>query len=227
MVSKPRDGNKILRNKGNTIVNQESAVSLNAVADSASYNIGQNISPNIMQPEFEEEIPLTIDTARPTNILNTERTGDEKAKSLVEQFGIYDQKLELSSYKYPSLDLLENYGSNNPVINSDELEANKTKIVEVLNCYGIGIDKIAAIIGPRVTLYEINPAQGIRISKIKNLENDIALSLAATNMRIIAPMPGKGTIGIELQNSQPTIVSMRSVLASEKFQTSTMAIRRR
>lgn len=174
------------------------------------------------EPELEEEIPLTINTERPTNVLNIEKADDEKANDLVEQFGLYDPKLDLASYKYPSLDLLENYGSNKINVNPDELEANKNKIVETLNHYNIEIDKIKATIGPTVTLYEIIPAPGVRISKIKNLEDDIALSLAALGIRIIAPMPGKGTIGIEVPNQNPEMVSMKSVLATEKFQTTTM-----
>jgi S-DNA-T family DNA segregation ATPase FtsK/SpoIIIE len=128
----------------------------------------------------------------------------------------------LSAYKKPHLDLLENYGSNKISVNADELEANKNKIVETLNHYNIEIDKIKATIGPTVTLYEIIPAPGVRISKIKNLEDDIALSLAALGIRIIAPMPGKGTIGIEVPNLHPEMVSMRSILATEKFQQTTM-----
>ncbi|RFZ81065.1 DNA translocase FtsK [Mucilaginibacter terrenus] len=174
------------------------------------------------EPEEETEIPLTIDVARPTPVMNIEKSDDDKAKALVDEFGTYDHTLELASYKYPTLDLLENYGSNKIAVNTDELEANKNKIVETLNHYNIEIDKIKATIGPTVTLYEIIPAPGVRISKIKNLEDDIALSLAALGIRIIAPMPGKGTIGIEVPNSHPEMVSMRSVLATEKWQNNTM-----
>ncbi|HEY8929313.1 MAG TPA: DNA translocase FtsK [Mucilaginibacter sp.] len=170
----------------------------------------------------ENDIPLTVANERPTAVLNIEKADDEKAKSLVEQFGTYDHKLDLASYKHPTLDLLENYGSNKISVNSDELEANKNKIVETLNHYNIEIDKIKATIGPTVTLYEIIPAPGVRISKIKNLEDDIALSLAALGIRIIAPMPGKGTIGIEVPNQHPEMVSMRSVLSTEKYQNTTM-----
>ncbi len=162
--------------------------------------------------EIKDSPPLIIET--------TEE--DRKSTELVEQFGMYDPTLDLSSYKYPPLDLLENYGSNKIAVNADELEANKNKIVETLNHYNIEIDKIKATIGPTVTLYEIIPAPGVRISKIKNLEDDIALSLAALGIRIIAPMPGKGTIGIEVPNQHPEMVSMRSVLATEKFQNTTM-----
>ena len=174
------------------------------------------------EPEVENEIPLTVDVNRPMPILNIEKDDNAKANSLVDQFGIYDHKLDLASYKYPPLDLLENYGSNKINVNSDELEANKNKIVDTLNHYNIEIDKIKATIGPTVTLYEIIPAPGVRISKIKNLEDDIALSLAALGIRIIAPMPGKGTIGIEVPNQNPEMVSMRSVLSTEKFQNTTM-----
>ena len=174
------------------------------------------------EPEVEDEIPLTMGVTRPTPELNIEKSDDEKAKSLVDQFGKYDHTLELASYKYPTLDLLENYGSIKINVNSDELAANKNKIVETLNHYNIEIDKIKATIGPTVTLYEIIPAPGVRISKIKNLEDDIALSLAALGIRIIAPMPGKGTIGIEVPNQSPDMVSMRSVLSTEKFQNTTM-----
>ena len=170
------------------------------------------------EPEFEDEIPLTIDTTRPNKELSIEQADDEKQKGLLEQFGIYDHKLDLANYKYPPLDLLENYGTNKITVNSEELEANKNKIVETLNHYNIEIDKIKATIGPTVTLYEIIPAPGVRISKIKNLEDDIALSLAALGIRIIAPMPGKGTIGIEVPNQHPEMVSMRSILSTEKFQ---------
>ena len=172
--------------------------------------------------EFENGIPLTIGVTRPTPALNIEQSDEEKAKGLLDKFGTYDHKLDLASYKYPTLDLLENYGSNKINVNSDELAANKNKIVETLNHYNIEIDKIKATIGPTVTLYEIIPAPGVRISKIKNLEDDIALSLAALGIRIIAPMPGKGTIGIEVPNQTPEMVSMRSVLATEKFQNTTM-----
>ena len=152
-----------------------------------------------------------------------EKTEEEvKSEELVEQFGNYDPTLDLSGYKYPHLDLMENYGNNKIAVNSDELEANKNKIVETLNHYNIEIDKIKATIGPTVTLYEIIPAPGVRISKIKNLEDDIALSLAALGIRIIAPMPGKGTIGIEVPNSHPEMVAMRSVLSTEKWATNTM-----
>jgi S-DNA-T family DNA segregation ATPase FtsK/SpoIIIE len=125
----------------------------------------------------------------------------------------YDPTLDLSNYKFPGLELLEEYGSDKVKIDAEELERNKNQIISTLNNYQIEISKIKATIGPTVTLYEIVPAPGVRISKIKNLEDDIALSLAALGIRIIAPIPGKGTIGIEVPNAHKEIVSMRSLLA--------------
>ena len=179
---------------------------------------------NTIPDEPEHQLILeTVIPEKESPVLTIEKTPEERtAASLVEQFGQYDPKLDLSSYKYPVLDLLENYGTNKINVNAEELEANKNKIVETLNHYNIEIDKIKATIGPTVTLYEIVPAPGVRISKIKNLEDDIALSLAALGIRIIAPMPGKGTIGIEVPNSHPEMVAMRSVLATDKFQNTTM-----
>ncbi|WP_442588291.1 DNA translocase FtsK [Pedobacter sp. AW31-3R] len=176
-------------------------------------------APIILSPVVAPIEEIIYEDVKPEPELTIEKTEEEKkSEELVEQFGNYDPTLDLSSYKHPHLELLENYGSNKISVNADELEANKNKIVETLNHYNIEIDKIKATIGPTVTLYEIIPAPGIRISKIKNLEDDIALSLAALGIRIIAPMPGKGTIGIEVPNMHPEMVSMRSILATEKFQ---------
>lgn len=133
----------------------------------------------------------------------------------------YDPTLDLSSYKYPTIDLLDDHASGNAEVSNEELISNKNKIVETLRHYKIEITKIRATIGPTITLYEIVPAPGIRIAKIKNLEDDIALSLSALGIRIIAPIPGRGTIGIEVPNQKPEIVSMRSIIASKKFQEST------
>ena len=130
----------------------------------------------------------------------------------------YEPTLDLRDYKYPSLDLLEQHGSEKIVQDPSELEANKNQIINTLKNYDISISKISATVGPTVTLYEIVPAAGVRISRIKNLEDDIALSLAALGIRIIAPIPGKGTIGIEVPNVKKTVVSMRTLLASDKFQ---------
>lgn len=144
--------------------------------------------------------------------------GELTAENLLEEVGEYDPTLELSRYKFPPVDLLEEHDTSERKVSEEELKGNKDKILQTLNNYGIEIEKIKATIGPTVTLYEIVPAAGVRISKIKNLEDDIALSLAALGIRIIAPIPGKGTIGIEVPNSSPDIVSMRSMIASEKFQ---------
>jgi S-DNA-T family DNA segregation ATPase FtsK/SpoIIIE len=136
----------------------------------------------------------------------------------------YDPILDLRDYKYPSTDLLQVYGSEKIVQDTSELEANKNQIINTLKNYDITISKISATVGPTVTLYEIIPAAGVRISKIKNLEDDIALSLAALGIRIIAPIPGKGTIGIEVPNAKKSIVSMRTLLDSDKFKNSTFAL---
>ena len=150
---------------------------------------------------------------------------DIKAAKLVKDFGEFDPKLELGNYKFPPLDLLDPHGASGGIkINQEELEENKNKIVSTLKNYKIGIAQIKATIGPTVTLYEIVPEAGIRISKIKNLEDDIALSLAALGIRIIAPIPGKGTVGIEVPNKNASVVSMRSVIASTKFQKAEMEL---
>jgi DNA segregation ATPase FtsK/SpoIIIE, S-DNA-T family len=141
-----------------------------------------------------------------------------------EELEDYDPLLDLPHYEMPSLDLLEKRDAENTSVTNEELISNKNKIVETLSHYNIKIDKIKATIGPTVTLYEIIPAPGVRISKIKSLEDDIALNLAALGIRIIAPMPGKGTIGIEVPNLNPEIVSMRSVLSSRKFQENTFEL---
>lgn len=148
---------------------------------------------------------------------------DRKAQELVAEFGEYDPTLDLSGYQFPSIELLEAYSTGTEAgVNAEELNLNKNRIVETLGNYGIAIDKIKATIGPTVTLYEIIPAAGVRISKIKNLEDDIALSLSALGIRIIAPIPGKGTIGIEVPNQNPEMVPMRALIGSEKFQKSPM-----
>jgi DNA segregation ATPase FtsK/SpoIIIE, S-DNA-T family len=149
---------------------------------------------------------------------------EEKPVKLVENLPPYDPVLDLRDYKYPQLDLLENHGSEKIVMDSNELENNKTQIISTLRNYDIEIQKIMATVGPTVTLYEIVPAAGVRISRIKNLEDDIALSLAALGIRIIAPIPGKGTIGIEVPNVKKTVVSMRTLLSSDKFQKNNFAL---
>jgi S-DNA-T family DNA segregation ATPase FtsK/SpoIIIE len=146
------------------------------------------------------------------------------AAKLVADFGEFDPTLELSNYKFPTIDLLKEYTSVGITINQEELEENKNRIVETLKNYKIDIAQIKATVGPSVTLYEIVPEAGIRISKIKSLEDDIALSLAALGIRIIAPIPGKGTIGIEVPNKNPTMVPMRGVIGSAKFQEAEMEL---
>jgi S-DNA-T family DNA segregation ATPase FtsK/SpoIIIE len=136
----------------------------------------------------------------------------------------FDPTLDLSNFKNPSIDLLKDYGDGTIKIDQDELETNKNKIVDTLKNYNIGIKQIKATIGPTVTLYEIIPDAGVRISKIKNLEDDIALSLSALGIRIIAPIPGKGTIGIEVPNKKKSIVSMKSLISSKKYIESEMEL---
>ncbi len=170
-------------------------------------------------PSDEGEVTMEVETHKEEESLT-----DNLAQSLVEKHGFFDPKLELSKYRFPIHDLLKDYGESSITIDQEELELNKNKIVDTLKNYNIGISKIKATVGPTVTLYEIVPEAGIRISKIKNLEDDIALSLAALGIRIIAPIPGKGTIGIEVPNQKPSIVSMRSVITSNKFQTAEMEL---
>ncbi|MFC4817078.1 DNA translocase FtsK [Flavobacterium sp. GCM10023249] len=146
------------------------------------------------------------------------------AAKLVSHFGEFDPTLELSNFRFPTIDLLKDYGTGGITINQEELEENKNRIVETLRNYKIDIAQIKATVGPSVTLYEIVPEAGIRISKIKSLEDDIALSLSALGIRIIAPMPGKGTIGIEVPNKNPTMVPMKGVIASAKFQEAEMEL---
>ena len=171
------------------------------------------------------------DTAETEVAMEVEQTTEEETVSenlsdkLVKDFGEFDPTLELSNYKYPTIELLKDYTAGKGItINQEELEENKNRIVETLNNYKIGISNIKATVGPTVTLYEIVPDAGIRISKIKNLEDDIALSLSALGIRIIAPIPGRGTIGIEVPNKNPRVVSMRSTIASPKFQNAEMEL---
>ncbi len=156
-------------------------------------------------------------------IVEEQHVEENLSSKLVKDFGEFDPTLELGNYKFPTLNLLRDYNESISV-DQEELEAHKNRIVETLNNYNIGIARIKATVGPTVTLYEIVPDAGIRISKIKNLEDDIALSLSAMGIRIIAPIPGKGTIGIEVPNKKATMVSMKSVISSAKFQNSEMEL---
>lgn len=197
----------------------------------------ENIQPTIKnhssidktnESELEIIVPVADNPVKEVEI-NIEETTKEEiveenlANNLVEKYGEFDPRLELGNFKFPTLNLLKEYNES-IAVDSEELENNKNKIVDTLKNYKIGIAQIKATVGPTVTLYEIVPEAGVRISKIKNLEDDIALSLAALGIRIIAPIPGKGTIGIEVPNNKPSIVSMRSVIASTKFQESKMEL---
>ncbi len=168
-----------------------------------------------------DEVEMTIEEG------SKEETAD--GKTLTDNYGDlstpYDPKRDLENYHYPTLDLLKKYESDGkPYIDMQEQTANKNRIVDVLRNFGVEISSIKATVGPTITLYEITPAPGVRISKIRNLEDDIALSLSALGIRIIAPIPGKGTIGIEVPNAKPAIVSMESILNSKKFQETTMEL---
>jgi S-DNA-T family DNA segregation ATPase FtsK/SpoIIIE len=174
--------------------------------------------------EEENEIPLTIDVTRPIPIINNEQTDAEKARALVAIFGQYDPKLDLSSYQYPNLDLLEYHGSDSSPVSANALDEQKQQIVTTLNSYGVQIDHIKATIGPTVTLFEITPAPGVRIATIKKLEHDIAFSLAVAGTKVLGHLPGKGTIGIEVPHKDPGIVSMRSVISSDPFMNNTMEL---
>lgn len=169
---------------------------------------------NAPKSENESEPLLVLE---PPTIETSANENESLSEKLVRQYGEYDPTIDLPHYKFPMPDLLSDYGASDIQINKDELEENKNRIVETLRNYNIDISKIKATVGPTVTLYEIIPAPGVRISKIKNLEDDIALSLAALGIRIIAPIPGKGTIGIEVPNQHPQVVSMLSVIKSDKF----------
>ena len=168
----------------------------------------------VVAKEEEEEEDLNLDIEPK---VEEEEVGELEPEELED----YDPTLDLSSYKFPTLELLEDHKFGNAEVKQEELVANKNKIVETLRHYKIEITKIRATIGPTITLYEIVPAPGVRISKIKNLEDDIALSLSALGIRIIAPIPGRGTIGIEVPNQNPEVVSMHSIVRSKKFQEST------
>ena len=172
----------------------------------------QPIEPEVVEPA--EETPFTI---------TDEHTEDDEAYT-GPALEPYNPRLDLENYKFPHLNLLDHYDEDNNNIDMDEQNANKDRIIEVLRSFDIEISSIKASVGPTVTLYEITPAQGIRIAKIRNLEDDIALSIAALGIRIIAPIPGKGTIGIEVPNAKPRIVPMQSILNSKKFQETTMEL---
>ena len=180
------------------------------------------------QPEVTPKQPEIITTDDASFIIEKAEEEDildeSLAQRLVQDFGEFDPTLELSNFQMPSIELLKDYSGVGITINQAELEENKNKIVDTLKNYKIEIAQIKATVGPTVTLYEIVPEAGIRISKIKSLEDDIALSLSALGIRIIAPIPGKGTIGIEVPNANPSMVSMKSAIASPKFQQAEMEL---
>lgn len=188
-----------------------------------------NFLNSTIEEKEEEEVKSEVVTDNSGLTFEIEKIAEEnnelsaeEIEQLSNELGEYDPTLDLSSYQTPSIDLLEKHASGGVEVSKEELEANKNRIIETLKNYSIGIERIKATIGPTVTLYEIVPEAGVRISKIKNLEDDIALSLAALGIRIIAPIPGKGTIGIEVPNKKAEIVAMRSLIASEKFQNTDM-----
>ena len=182
----------------------------------------------LVTPPLKEKTETTIQEEKlgleVTETTNEDTLSETEIEKKLKELGDFDPTLELSQFKMPGMDLLNDYGGSKIEIDKDELENNKNRIVETLGHYKIGIASISATVGPTITLYEIIPEAGIRISKIKNLEDDIALSLAAEGIRIIAPIPGKGTIGIEVPNAKKNTVSMLEVLKSERFQNCEMEL---
>jgi S-DNA-T family DNA segregation ATPase FtsK/SpoIIIE len=176
-------------------------------------------------PVKPERKKIVNDVKMEVEVADGEETADSKTLGILETEGPYDPKKDLENYRYPTLDLLKKYDNDGkPYIDMAEQTANKNRIVEVLRTFGVEISSIKATVGPTITLYEITLAPGVRISKVRSLEDDIALSLSALGIRIIAPIPGKGTIGIEVPNAKPSIVSMESILNSKKFQESQMEL---
>ena len=211
------EGELIVQDGISDLMPEEAAVSKTVDEND---QISVDFNPDVpMQPAetttiTEEPVPdpeMTVDHAH-------ERKEEKVVKAMPDLGEDFDPTRDLSSYQFPPLDLLKDHSRGNTKVSDEELISNKNKIVETLANYKIKIEKIKATIGPTITLYEIIPAPGIRISRIKNLEDDIALSLSALGIRIIAPIPGRGTIGIEVPNRKPEIVSMHSLLSSKKFQ---------
>ena len=197
-------------------ISNSSDINRDPITKALEMEIASKPSPEITTTLDES---FVIETAPEEDIIE-----ENLASRLVADFGLFDPKLDLSNYKFPTIDLLKEYSTGGITINQEELEENKNRIVDTLRNYKIEIAQIKATVGPSVTLYEIVPEAGIRISKIKSLEDDIALSLSALGIRIIAPIPGKGTIGIEVPNKNPTMVSMKSVIGSAKFQEAEMEL---
>ena len=203
-----------------SVENLKPTIENHSEALTSSNEITSKTKETISKIEEKEDDLVEIDIKE---ITEEENVSENLSKKLVKDFGQFDPTLELGNFKFPTLNLLKQYNESIS-IDPEELELNKNKIVDTLKNYKIGIAQIKATVGPTITLYEIVPEAGIRISKIKNLEDDIALSLSALGIRIIAPIPGKGTIGIEVPNKKSTIVSMYSVIASKKFQESNMEL---
>ena len=178
-----------------------------------------NLNPTTTPTPKTDNIEFKVEVAKTLDVLDET---DQKSQELIDKHGLYDHKLDLAKFQMPTIDLLRDYGNEEISINRDELEENKNKIVGLLKNFNVGIAEIKATVGPTVTLYEIVPEAGIRVASIKKLQDDIALNLSALGIRIIAPMPGKGTIGIEVPRKNPSMVSMRSVIASQKFQNTDM-----
>ena len=197
-------------------ISNSSDINRDPITKALEMEIASKPSPEITTTLDES---FVIETAPEEDIIE-----ENLASRLVADFGLFDPTLDLSNYKFPTIDLLKEYSTGGITINQEELEENKNRIVDTLRNYKIEIAQIKATVGPSVTLYEIVPEAGIRISKIKSLEDDIALSLSALGIRIIAPIPGKGTIGIEVPNKNPTMVSMKSVIGSAKFQEAEMEL---
>jgi len=203
-----------------TLVSNKTEIALEPTSTSEEIISEPYLKPTPKNEPAEVEVAMEIEAAAVE-----EEVEENLSSKLVKEHGEFDPTLELGNYKFPTIDLLKDYtGGQGITINQEELEVNKNRIVETLSNYKIGIANIKATVGPTVTLYEIVPEAGIRISKIKNLEDDIALSLSALGIRIIAPIPGRGTIGIEVPNKNPQIVSMRSAIASQKFQKAEMEL---
>ena len=203
----------------------EDSVQITDEIEQSADEIEQSIDDNEVITE-EVEIVDNVDSVDTKDKIDVEieSVAAKEEERVEENLEPYDPTLDLSYYKYPTLDLLKEYPNQTITLSEEEKMANRVKITTTLKNFGIGVKKIFETIGPTITLYEIVPEDGIRISKIKNLESDIMLSLAATGIRIIAPMPGKGTIGIEVPNLNPKIVSMHATIASKKFQESKMEL---
>lgn len=236
-----------LKKEGNGVMPATDAAEKNPLHDFVvSEKTEQPVVPEVKLPVADKIAPVELSNEIPQEIISTtepkKKTApleplaleikstpelaqeQEAEKSFAENLPPYDPVLDLRDYKYPTLNLLENHGSEKIVQDANELENYKNQIISTLRNYDIEIQKISATVGPTVTLYEIVPAAGVRISRIKNLEDDVALSLAALGIRIIAPIPGRGTIGIEVPNVKKTVVSMKTLLASEKFQHNNFAL---